>query len=78
MGNPKSLSDEIYKFLQIDHQIDFEARKGFYSSTASFGQVKDDISKKSVGKSVFSSHKDQFFKDLENQSKYWENFYQNH
>ena len=78
VGNPKSLSDKVYKFLQIDHQIDFEARRGFYSNTASFGQVKDDISNKSVGKSVFSSHKDQFFKDLENQSKYWENFYQNH
>ena len=78
VNNPKSLSDEIYKFLQIDHQIDLEERKGFYSSTASFGQVKDDISNKSVGKSVFASYKDQFFKDLENQSKYWENFLKTH
>ena len=78
VGNPKSISDEIYKFLQIDHQIDLEVRKGFYSSTASFGQVKDDISKRSVGKSVFARYKDQFFEDLENQSKYWENFNQTH
>ena len=71
--NPLDNSKNIYEFLKIDHELDLENRKRFYSNTSSFSQVKRDINLTSGKYEIFSNFKDQFLIDLKDQSKYWEN-----
>lgn len=67
-------SKEIYDFLGINHDLDLQNRKKFYSSTASFSQVRGDITSKSLKKDLFSNFKNQFFEDLDSQYRYWDNY----
>ena len=71
--NNETLNPKIYEFLGIDHKLNLETRKKFYSNTSSFSQVKKDIGKTNSPIKMFNSYKNQFFKDLEDQSKYWQN-----
>lgn len=64
---------KIYDFLGINHKLNLETRKNFYSNTSSFSQVKKDIGKASSTTKMFEEYKDQFLKDIEDQSKYWLN-----
>ena len=69
----QKFSKEIYNHLELSHKLDPEKRKGFYSSTASYVQVKGDITQKSLKKEIFSSEKQNFLENLENQKSYWVN-----
>ena len=74
VGDSEKHSKEIYDHLGIDHSLNLENRKKFYSSTASFSQVREDISSKSIKKELFHDYKYQFFDDLNGQYQYWDNF----
>ena len=74
VGESEKYSKEIYDHLGIDHSLNLENRKKFYSSTASFSQVRGDISSKSIKKELFDDYKNQFFDDLNGQYQYWDNF----
>jgi len=74
VGDSEKYSKEIYDHLGIDHSLNLENRKQFYSSTASFSQVRGDISSKSIKKELFDDYKNQFFDDLNGQYQYWDNF----
>ena len=74
VGDSERYSKEIYDHLRIDHSLNLENRKKFYSSTASFSQVRGEISSKSIKKELFDDYKNQFFDDLNGQYQYWDNF----
>ena len=74
VGDSEKYSKEIYDHLEIDHSLNLENRKKFYSSTASFSQVRGDISSKSMKKELFNDYKNQFFDDLNGQYQYWDNY----
>ena len=71
--NNETLTPKIYEFLGINHKLNLETRKKFYSNTSSFSQVKKDIGKTNAPIKMFDGFKEQFFIDIEDQSKYWLN-----
>ena len=71
VSDPQRLSREIYEFCGIQHTLNLEKRKEFYSNTASYDQVKRDINTKSVKKDMFLAYKEQFLQDLDEQAEYW-------
>ena len=72
VNDPRRLSQEIYEFCGIQHILNLEKRKEFYSNTASYDQVKRDINTKSIKKDMFLAYKEQFLKDLDEQKAYWD------
>ena len=71
--DPIKKSTEIYRFLKINHSLDLENRKKFYSNTSSYSQVKQDIGKSDTKIDMFGRFKEQFYKDLHSQGEYWRN-----
>jgi len=72
--NDKDFNDKIFEFLNLENHNDDDEndRQKFFSRTASKIQIKQGIHQKSVKKTDFIAYRDEFFRTIENQSKYWE------
>ena len=70
--NTEHYQKEIYKFLDIKSDFDENKRKAFFSQTASIRQIGGDVHTKSIEKSEFLEHKNEFYDALFMQRKYWE------
>ena len=62
----------IYNFLGIVEKYEKSGRENFFSRTASRFEIKKAVDASSVGKKFFEKSKNDFFKDLESQSEYWQ------
>ena len=72
--NDKDFNDKIFEFLNLENNYDDDEndRQKFFSRTASKIQIKQGIHQKSVKKTDFIAYRDEFYRTMENQSKYWE------
>ena len=68
-----NIAEIIFKYCNISHTYNPQKRKNFFARTASKNQVNKDVHTSSVGKKSFEAHKEEFYKSLENQRKYWIN-----
>ena len=55
--DPSTYAQTIYKHIGIQHDYDPELRKKFYSNTASYGQVKEEVHTKSLKKQFLETIK---------------------
>lgn len=71
-----SSTDEMVKrlwdYCGLKGIFNSEKRKSHYANTASQQQVSRDIYKTSLKKDEFSTYKDQFYSDLDQQNSFWE------